>query len=76
MGKKVYCVIGVEYTMETIPGRIHLIGVFSNLEKAKEEIKNSNSSFTDIIESELDKLNDFNNDYIDITMNKHCKRNI
>ena len=73
---KVYCVIGVEYTMETIPGRIHLLGVFSTLEKAKNTVSKSDSSFVDIIESELDKLNDLSNDYINIAMTKANKLNI
>ena len=58
----IYCVIGVEYTMENVPGKIHLIGTFTDVNQALKvrEKKFPNVTFIDIVESTLDKVNNFN----------------
>jgi hypothetical protein len=59
MENKVYCLIGVEYNMGNIPGNIHILGVFTDVNKALEarDKKYKSISFVDIVESNIDQIN-------------------
>ena len=60
MNTIVYCLIGVEFNLEHIPGNIHILGVFTDLEEALKARgkKYSEVSFVDIVETTLNKINE------------------
>lgn len=60
MDNIVYCLVGVEFNMANVPGNIHILGVFTDINlalKAREK-KYSNISFIDIVESKLNQINE------------------
>lgn len=60
MSKIVYCLVGVEFNMSNIPGNIHILGVFTNVDLALKARERTylNISLVDIVETTLDKIND------------------
>ena len=60
MNNIVFCLVGVEFNMANVPGNIHILGVFTDINlalKAREK-KYVNISFVDIVESQLNKINE------------------
>lgn len=60
MNNIVYCLVGVEFNMTNVPGNIHILGVFDDINmalKAREK-KYNNISFVDIVESKLNQINE------------------